>query len=87
MTKTYATKAALITALEGAGLQSTSSGAYYVPGAYVCSHGEYDRPDYTPRHYKDGWALHASYYYYSGTFYARQDGRLDAEAMYYLLDA
>ena len=83
--KAYPTKAALIAALSAAGLEQMNNGAWYVPGRYCTSHGEYERPDYATRRYRDGWALHASYYYYYGTFYAPEDGRLDAESQAYLL--
>lgn len=46
-------------------------------GTYYLSHGEYNRPHYYPRRYKDGWSLHGEFYFYSGTFGAPKDGRID----------
>lgn len=55
---------------------------WYYDGTYYLSHGEYERPDYIPVHYKGGWGLKARYYYYSGTLYAPDDGRCEwAEAI------
>lgn len=48
-------------------------------GMYICAHGEYERPSYFPRRYKDGWGIHAVYYFYAGTYGAPKDGRV----MYY----
>lgn len=82
---TYKTKADLVADLKAAGLEQTSTGNWYKPGRYELSYGEYERPDYIPRRYRDGWALHAVYYYYRGTFRARTDGRMDSEAQAWLL--
>lgn len=81
----YPTKAALIAALDASSIVPMSGGRWYMPGTYYTAHGEYERPDYTPRRYRDGWSLHASYYYYAGTLYARQDGRVDADTLADLL--
>ncbi|WAR45494.1 hypothetical protein [Methylomonas rapida] len=49
-------------------------------GTYYTSHGEYSRPDYQPRRYADGWAIHVTYFYYPGTFNTPSDGRMDDES-------
>ena len=77
----YPTKAAAIAALLAAGCKRTSDGRFYFPGRYVCAHGEYERPDYAPRKYKDGWGIHAAYYYSAGTFCAPKDGRVDLDLL------
>lgn len=46
-------------------------------GPYVSSHGEYNRPYYTVRRYKDGWGIHAEYYYYNNVYNAPTDGRVN----------
>jgi hypothetical protein len=45
---------------------------------YILSHGEYGRPDYKARKVRgeDAYYIHATYYYYAGTLYAKQDGPL-----------
>ena len=55
---------------------------FYPKGTYYLAHGEYSKPDYQPRRYKDGWGIHVKYYFYSGTCYAPKDGRIDAETFY-----
>ena len=47
-------------------------------GTYYLAHGEYERPDYTARKIRgeDEYYIHARYYYYPGTFYARKNGHL-----------
>jgi hypothetical protein len=47
-------------------------------GTYYLAHGEYERPDYSVRKIRggDGYYLHARYYYFPGTFYARTNGPL-----------
>lgn len=46
-------------------------------GIYYLSHGEYAKPTYCPRKYKDGWGVHVKYHYYYGTFHAPKDGRCE----------
>jgi hypothetical protein len=48
---------------------------------YYLAHGEYERPDYTARKVRgeDRYYIHARYYYYSGTFNAKQSGALRVE--------
>ena len=46
-------------------------------GDYYLAHGEYEKPDYKPVHYKDGWGIKETNYFYPGTFYARKDGRCE----------
>lgn len=72
----FATKSEITKWLEREGFEQMSNGNWYLTGRYYLSHGEYERPDYAPRRYKDGWSLHATYYYYAGTLYARKDGRV-----------
>lgn len=81
----FRTKKDVIEYLEQIGMEKSSVG-YYVPGEYCCSHGEYDRPDYTPRRYGDGWDIHRTYHYYQGTFNAPSNGRVDSE-FYAVMDA
>ena len=72
----FATKSELTKWLELNGFSQMSNGNWYPSGRYDLSHGEYERPDYTPRRYKCGWSLHATYYYYAGTLHAKKDGRV-----------
>jgi hypothetical protein len=52
---------------------------------YYLAHGEYARPHYTARKMRgeDEYYIHARYYYYSGTFHAKQNGALDIETCHY----
>ena len=62
----------------------TSEQAWTVSGVYVCSHGEYARPEYVVRRYKDGWGVKVLYYYFTNTLFAPKDRRavkLDFDAM------
>ena len=45
---------------------------------YYLAHGEYARPIYTARKVRgeDAFYIHAYYFFYSGTFYAAQNGPL-----------
>lgn len=54
-------------------------------GDYYLAHGEYEKPDYKPVHYKDGWGVKETNYFYPGTFYARKDGRCEfyEETLYF----
>jgi hypothetical protein len=52
-------------------------GVFARKGTYYLWHGEYARPDYRVRRYKDGWGVHVKHYYYAGTLYAPEDGRLE----------
>jgi len=70
----YKTKKELTDHLEELGYEPCTGG-YYYPGTYICSHGEYERPTYSPRHYKGGWDVHIEYFYYAGTYYAPRSGR------------
>ena len=47
-------------------------------GTYYLSHGEYERPTYRVRKTRncDDYYIRAEYFYYSGTFYAKQSGPL-----------
>ena len=51
-------------------------GVFWRRGLYYLNHGEYSRPEYSVRRYKDGWGIHAAYFYYAGTLYAPRDGRI-----------
>ena len=63
------------------GMNPHSGGRWYSrPGMYVLGHGEYDRPDYQPRKYKDGWGIHVRYYHYAGATNVPEDGRVDPAA-------
>lgn len=53
----------------------TQEQAWSVSGMYVCSHGEFARPEYVLRRYKDGWGVKIIYYYYCGTLFAPKDRR------------
>ena len=72
----FATKPELIAWLERNGFSRMDDGRWYLPGRYYLSHGEYERPDYTPRKYRCGWSLYAKYYYFTGTLHAKEDGRV-----------
>lgn len=50
---------------------------FYERGTYYLSHGEYARPIYKLRKYKDGWGVHKETYYYQGTVRAVQSGRIN----------
>lgn len=41
---------------------------WYMPGQYVCRHGEYERPDYKPVKTKSGWKVKVNTYFYPGSF-------------------
>lgn len=47
-------------------------------GTYFLAHGEYQRPVYQVRKVmrEDRYYVHVTYYYYPGTFYARESGPL-----------
>jgi len=51
-------------------------GVFRRTGTYYLNHGEYSRPEYSVRRYKDGWGVHVKYFYYPGTLYVPKDGRL-----------
>lgn len=57
-------------------LVDSGSGYWYERGTYVLQYGEYDRPDYRPVRYKDGWGIKVVYYYHPGTYRTRHDGRV-----------
>lgn len=57
--------------------ESSKGGVFWGTGTYYLAHGEYERPDYRVRRYKDGWGIHVTHYYYGGTLYAPEDGRLE----------
>ena len=79
MNNSFTTKQDAINWLEANGFEWMDNGSFYRPGTYYLRHGEYERPDYTPRRYKDGWGIHAKHYYFSGTLYAPEDGRVSLD--------
>jgi len=81
---TFDTKKSAIKYLSSVkGLSKSNNAKYFYPtGTYHLSHGEYSQPDYEPRRYRDGWGIHVTYYYLSGTSYAPQDGRIDSDTFY-----
>lgn len=50
-------------------------------GRYELRHGEYDRPDFQPRRYRDGWGVHRELYYFDGTFNAPCSGRVKIDIL------
>ncbi len=81
--KSFNTKADVLDYLANdCGMDCTSTGNYFDRGEYVLNHGEYSQPDYVPRRYKDGWGIHANYYYYQGTYHAPRDGRVNIDVVY-----
>lgn len=62
----------------------TNDTKFSTSNTYCLSHGEYSRPDYYPRRYKNGWAIAAEYFYYSGTFNTMNSGRMDEDTFSYL---
>ena len=62
----------------------TNGTKFSANNTYYLSHGEYSSPDYFPRRYKDGWAIKAEYFYYAGTFYAENSGRMDEDTFFSL---
>lgn len=61
---------AFLSALEDMGLLSSHSNGWSPAGQYVLAHGEYDRPDYRPARYKDGWGIAKVPFFHCGTFCA-----------------
>ena len=78
MSQFFATKADCMAYLRSVpGLQETDTGGSFFPaGTYYLQHGEYSQPDYMPRRYKDGWAIHKQSHYYGGTCYPGYSGRV-----------
>jgi hypothetical protein len=56
---------------------SANPNVFWAPGAYICAHGEYERPDYQVVRYKDGWGVKVIHYYYRGTLNVPKDGRIE----------
>ena len=56
-----------INLLESAGMIKHGV-AWYMPGQYICRHGEYSKPDYKPVKTKDGWKINVKTYFYPGSF-------------------
>ena len=50
---------------------------------YHLAHGEYERPTYKARKVRgeDFYYIHATYFFYAGTFYAKQDGAMTVEEL------
>lgn len=57
---------------EGSKTQEQSWSVY---GMYVYSHGEFARPEYVLRRYKDGWGVKIIYYYFYNILFAPKDRR------------
>lgn len=51
---------------------------------YILAHGEYERPDYMVRKVRgeDLYEIFARYYFFRGTFYAKQSGAICEETAY-----
>lgn len=49
--------------------------AWSYSGAYLLSKGEYARPEYVVRRYKDGWGVKIIYYYVGDIIFAPKDRR------------
>ena len=56
--------------------------SFFPAGIYYLSCGEYSKPDFIPRRYKDGWGIYVKFYYYSGTFNTIKSGRIDPETLW-----
>lgn len=58
--------------------------SWSVSGAYLLSKGEYARPEYVIRRYKDGWGIKITYFYEYDILFAPKDRcavKLDFDAM------
>ena len=49
--------------------------AWSYSGAYLLSKGEFARPEYVIRRYKDGWGIKIIYFYKYDTLYVPKDHR------------
>lgn len=52
---------------------------WFVGGRYYLSHGEYERPSFFIRRYKNGWGIHRETFYYSNVINTVKSGRIDPE--------
>lgn len=48
----------------------------YRPKLEMLYHGEYARPEFTPRKYGKEWGIHCERFFYDGTIGAQKSGRL-----------
>lgn len=76
---TFATKKELVEWLEENDYAQLSDGDWYPTSTYYLAHGEYSQPEFSPRRYKEGWSLHGYYHFHSGTFGAKENGRVAEE--------
>lgn len=66
------------------GIESVFEQTWSFSGQYTCSQGEYARPDFVLRRYKDGWGIKIIYYYFHSTLFPPKDRRavqLDFDVM------
>ena len=76
---TFATKKDAIEFMDD-NFESTSDTSVYgwfKGGRYDLSYGEYERPSFFVRRYKDGWGIHRETFYYSNVCCAVKSGRFD----------
>lgn len=82
--KSKAQAKAYLDKLVSLGHLETNSRIYWEPGTYTLTHGQYDRPDYEPAKYKNGWGIAANRYWYKGTIGAPSPrGRVDLKIVSY----
>lgn len=62
-----------------ANLEHDGNGKYSQKGIYCTNHGEYSRPRYSIRRYKDGMGIYIQYFYYNNTFNIPQNGRISIQ--------
>ncbi len=79
----FNTKKDLIEWLEANGFESLDNGNYFLAGVYELHYGEYERPEYKPTRYSDGWSLKGIYFYTKSTLFAPNDGRVNSEFFYF----
>lgn len=78
----YQSKQELLQALKHSMRRDPQGEFLYFRGTYFLDHGEYASPNFYPRRYKDGWSLHACWFFYDGTFNAPKDGRVSDELLH-----
>ena len=64
-----------------AGILDTDGKEYWPAGMHILRHGEYAKPLYKvrKRRGRDEYYIHASYFFYPGTFYAPENGPVNFE--------
>lgn len=75
--ESYDTKEETEQALNTVTWLSEDEGIWSFDGTYHLRNGEYARPTYTPKEYKDGWGIEAKHYFYEGTYTNCSDGRIN----------